>query len=160
MDRGTDGVADAGDGSEGVGAGPQVGDFPQELEAVPLFLQRIGFGIGRAQNCERLGGQFNPLTFAGAFLEFAGDAQARTGGRLLDVNVVAGNIGADHDLQIGQATAVVQLDERKTLLGITPCADPAGDFECLPGLARFQNVGDARNHDWLVNFDELLRASL
>jgi fatty-acyl-CoA synthase len=38
-----------------------MGNFPQELKAVPLLLQRVGFGIGLAQQGERPGEQFDPL---------------------------------------------------------------------------------------------------
>ena len=64
---------------------------------------------------------------------------------LFDAGLIAGNVGTHHDLQIGEATPVVEFDEREPLLGIAARADPAGDFQRLARLARFQNVGDARD---------------
>ena len=86
---------------------------------------------------QRLGGQLDALPFAGAFLELAGHVEAGAGRHLFDVRLIAGHVGADHDLQVGEATAVVQLDEREPLLGIATSADPAGDFQRLAGLPLF-----------------------
>ena len=76
MDRGADGVADAGDRSEGVRPRTQVGDLSQELKAVPLFLERVGFRVGRSEDFQRAGGQLDALALAGAFLQLAGDVHA------------------------------------------------------------------------------------
>ena len=68
MDRRADRVAHAGDRSEGVRPRPQVGDFAQEFEAVPLFLQRIGLRVGRAEDIERPGRQLDALPLPGLSL--------------------------------------------------------------------------------------------
>ncbi len=46
VDRAADAVAHPRDGAERVGPRPQVGDRAQELERVPLLLQRVRFGVG------------------------------------------------------------------------------------------------------------------
>ena len=79
VDRRADRVADAGDRSERVRPRTQVGDLAQKLEAVPLLLQRIRLGVGRAEDLQRAGGQLDALPFAGALLELAGDVQAGAG---------------------------------------------------------------------------------
>ena len=48
VDRAADAVPHAGDRAEGVGPRAQVGDRAQELEGVPLLLERIGLGVGPA----------------------------------------------------------------------------------------------------------------
>jgi hypothetical protein len=45
VDRHAQGVADAGDGAEGVGADAEVGELAEELERVGLGLDRIVIGI-------------------------------------------------------------------------------------------------------------------
>ena len=44
------GVAHPGHGAEGVGAGPQVGDFPQEFQGMTLLLEGVFFRVGLAQD--------------------------------------------------------------------------------------------------------------
>ena len=120
-----------------------MGDFPQELEAVPLFLQRIRFGIGRAQDCERLAASSTRCPLPGLSLSSPAMRRLAPVVTCLMVSVVSGNVGADDDLQVGQATAVVQLDERKTLLRIAARAHPAGDFERLPRLPALEDFDDS-----------------
>lgn len=55
------GVADAQHGTEGIGSRTQVGDFAQELQRVPLLLEGIGFGVGRAVHLDLRGLHLDPL---------------------------------------------------------------------------------------------------
>ena len=69
-------VAQPGDGAEGVGPRPQVGDGAQKLERVALFLQRIGFGIGLAVDRDAGRVQFGGLALGRRFFDLADDGDA------------------------------------------------------------------------------------
>jgi len=87
MDRGAHGVTDAGDRSERVGPRTQVGDLAQKLKAVPLFLERVGLGVGRPEDFQRAGGQLHALALARAFLQLADDVQTGAGRDFLDAGL-------------------------------------------------------------------------
>ena len=72
-------VTDAEHGTEGVGAGTQVGDFAQELEGVSLFLQGIYIGVGTAVELDALGLNLGLLTFALRLYQRAYHTDAGTG---------------------------------------------------------------------------------
>ena len=85
VDRPADAVADAGDGAEGVGPRPQVGDGAQELEGVALLLQRIGLRIGPAVDGDASGVDLGRLSLGRRRLDLAVDGDAGAGGQLLDL---------------------------------------------------------------------------
>ena len=72
-------VADAGDGAEGVGARPQVGDGAQELEGVALFLQRVRLGVGPAVDRDAVGVDLGGLPLGRRRLDLAVDGDAAAG---------------------------------------------------------------------------------
>ena len=61
----------AGDGAEGVGARPQVGDGAQELEGVALLLERVRLRVGAAVDDDALGVDFGGLALGGRRLHLA-----------------------------------------------------------------------------------------
>ena len=69
MDAEGHGVADAGDGAEGVGARAQVGQLAQELQGVALLLEGVFLGVGAAQQFEAGGGDLVLLAAAEGVLE-------------------------------------------------------------------------------------------
>ena len=90
VDAAADAVADARDRAEGVGPRAQVGPFAELFERVLLLLQRIGFGIGRAEDGQLFGEDFGGLAFAAGGLHFAFDGDAAAGGEVLDFGFVVG----------------------------------------------------------------------
>ena len=138
VNGGAQGIPHAGDGSECIRPRPQVRDLPQELEAVPLFLQRIRLSIRRTEYRQFRRVQFDPLSFAGGLLEFAGDAHAGAGGDRLDTFGEAGDRVVDDHLQAPHRTAVVEFQKGERLFRFPFGADPAGDFDLLRRLAIFE----------------------
>ena len=62
---------------------------------------------------------------------------------MLDVLGHIGHFGADDDLQVRQAAAVVEFDKRKALLRVATRAHPARDFQRLPGLSTLEDFDNA-----------------
>jgi hypothetical protein len=137
------GVAHPQHRAEGVGARPQVGDGAQELERVSLLLQWELLRVGRADQFQAAGLKFDPLFRAGRGFEFAHDAHACAGVDLPDRLRVTGHAGVNDNLQVRQARAVVEFDERKRLFRVPPGADPAGDVDRRAGLTGCEQLGDA-----------------
>ena len=67
VDRIADAIPHPGDRAEGVGPRAEMGDGPQELEAVLLLLQRVTVGVGEAVDREAPGLDLGGLTAAGRF---------------------------------------------------------------------------------------------
>jgi hypothetical protein len=107
-------IADAGDGSEGVSTDAKVGDFAEELEAGPFLLEGVVGRIGGAEEFEGVGAELDGLAGAGGFDEFTGEGDAGSGGGLLQ-EVFGDGTGGDDDLEVGEAGAVVELDEGDAL---------------------------------------------
>ena len=111
VDRPADAVAHAGDRAERVGPRPQVGPFAELLERVPLLLQRIRFGIGPAVDDDLGRVHFGRLLLAARRFHFAADRDAATGRELLHFRFVVRQLRIGDDLNVGQARAVVELQE-------------------------------------------------
>ena len=136
MHRLGQGVTHTRDGSEGVGAGPQVGDLTQVLEAVALVTRGVGVGVlDPADDLDLFGLDLNALPFALRFDQIAGDLDRAAGRQLGDIFVV-GQIVASDGLDRVKAGPVVDRDERQPAvgLGVTLGADPALDGDRLPGV--------------------------
>src|SRR5207249_2954404 len=118
VDRPADAVAQAGDGAEGVGPGPQMGDGPQELEGMALFLERISLMVGIAVDGDALGVQLGGLPLGGRFFHLADDGDAGAGAEFLDLALVVGQLAVGDDLQVTLAGAVVEFEEAEAALGI------------------------------------------
>ena len=131
MDAEGHGVADAGHGAEGVGAGAQVSELAEELQGVPLLLEGVFLGVRAAEELEAGCGDFVLLAAAWGVLEAAVGADAAAGGEGVDQGVV-GAVGVDDDLEVGQGGAVVDLDE----------GDAAGGADGLHPALDVDRAGD------------------
>ena len=125
VDRAADAVPHPGDGAEGVGPRPQVGDGAEELKGMLLLLQRIGFGIGPAVYGDAAGLDFGGLALAGRRLQQPADADAATGGEPLDFRFVVGQGGLGHHLDVAETRAVVEFDKAEAGLRVAAGAHPA-----------------------------------
>jgi len=125
VDRVAHAIPHPGDGPEGIGARPQMGDRAQELERVALLLQGIGLRVGRAVDGDPRGLHFGGLSLAGRLLDEPFDRHAAPGRELLDFRLIVLQARFGDDLDVAEAGAVVQFDEAETRLGIPPGADPA-----------------------------------
>ena len=125
VDRAADAVAHPGDGAEGVGPRPQVGDGAQELEGMLLLLQRIGFRIGPAVDGHAPRLDFGGLALAGRRLDQPLDAHAASGREPLDFRFVVRQRRLGQHLDVAETRAVVEFQEAETGLGIAAGADPA-----------------------------------
>ena len=73
-------VTDAEYCSKRIGPGPQVGNLAQELQPVPLLLQRIGFRIGSSINFDFPGLNLNTLSLSHRFRQDSRHGDATSGG--------------------------------------------------------------------------------
>ena len=123
------GVAYPGDGSEGVGARPQVGDGAQVLEGVALLGDGVGFRVFHVSDDVHLARlDFPVLPLAGGLGHRTGHDHGAAGAEFDDL-VVVGECLVRHHLQVGEAGAVVDGDERETAAGGAPGLHPAADFD-------------------------------
>ncbi len=90
-----------------------------------LLLQRIGFRIGLTVNLDAAGRHFGGLSLGRRGFDLAFDRHAAARAGVLDLGFVVGQLRRGDDLQVRQATAVVDLQEAEARLGVAPRADPA-----------------------------------
>ena len=110
MDGKCHGMTQTKHAAEVVGAGTQMADLAEELQAVAFLLQRIGLGISGAVHLDLLGLYFYHLSFALRLHQRAGDVQTGTCGDFFhQLLVKTGKVG--HNLEIMHDGAVVQCDE-------------------------------------------------
>jgi len=133
VNRPTECVPDAEHRPEGVRPGSQVGNLTQEFERVPFLLERKGLRVGFPVDRDRSSLKLNPLFLAGGFLQ--GPFDLETGPRMDPFHQlgIAGNAVVHHDLEIGQTTAVVDLQKEKVLLGFPFGANPPPDIDLFAG---------------------------
>ena len=148
VDRRTEGVPHASDRAEGIGSRAEMGLLAKELHRVALLLERVRRRIGRSQNLQAPRVNLDPLALAERFFDLADDGDARAGVDLLDERSVVGDVRIDHDLHVGEATAVVDFEEREVLLGLAFRADPASHINGCSGLNLTKNLNDfGARHD-------------
>ena len=116
-----------------------MGDGAQELRRVALLLQRIVVRPSPISS-QRVAcsSHFCPAAGEGTSLP-ATTTEAPV--VIFAISLGAGHAGVDHDLEVGQAGAVVEFEEGKAL-GVAPGADPAGDVEIVTGFLAAENVLD------------------
>ena len=144
VDRVSHRVTDTQHGAEGVRARAQVGDLAQEFHRVPLFLQRIGVGIGAAVHFDITRLDFDPLARTLRLDERTRYADAGAGGDSFEQFVVE-FVDVDDDLDIMDDRAVVQRDERYVFVAALG-ADPAFGRDlatCGRRLQQFCDFGSA-----------------
>jgi hypothetical protein len=73
-------VPDAGNRSEGIGARPQMGYFPQKFECMPFFLERIGISRSLADEFDMFSLQLDALVLSGRFDDSASEPYAGASG--------------------------------------------------------------------------------
>ena len=120
---------------------------------MPLLLQRVLHWVRFAEHSQRLGVDFDPLPLRGGLFDFPFDGDAGSGRDVLDRIGISRHAGINHDLQIGEATAVIEFDERERLFGISPRANPASQIDDLSGLAGFQCLGNFHPEHGSTPFD-------
>ena len=143
MDGETERAAYPGHSAQGIGARAEVADGAKKFEAVALFLQRIGLGIGPADHLDRLGPNFHGLALGGRGHEFAADPQRAAGGQPFDLVLVVGQGRVGEHLYAGQAGAVTDLKKGQAT-GIAAGAQPAADFDSGAHLLAAQDFGNSR----------------
>ena len=144
VDRVSHRVTDTQHGAEGVRARAQVGDLAQEFHRVPLFLQRIGVGVGAAVHFDITRLDFDPLARTLRLDERTRYADAGAGGDSFEQFVVE-FVDVDDDLDIMDDRAVVQRDERYVFVAALG-ADPAFGRDlaaCGRRLQQFCDFGSA-----------------
>src|SRR5262249_24107303 len=129
-------------GAEGVGAWPQVGDGPQELEGMPFLLQGIRFGIGPAVDGNALSMDLRRLPLGGRGTDLADHADAGAGVELLDLRFVVRQLAVRYDLDIAEAGPVVELQKAEAALGVPPRAQPALQQSLLTDSPNLPRLGD------------------
>ena len=140
------GVADPGDGAEGVGAGPQVGHRAQVFEGVALLGDGVGLGIvDAADDVHDACLDFPVLALARRLRDDAVDLQRAAGAEFDDVVVVVERL-VGHDLQVGEAGTVVDGDERKAAARGAPGLHPAADGDFGPRILPKDGLDGAAAH--------------
>ena len=140
MDGVGHGVPHPGHGAKGVGAGPQMGDLPEEFGGVAFLLEGISLGVGAAQDLQRRGLYLVFLALARRFDQDAFHAHAAPGGETRRF-FVAGVALIHHDLKVPQGGAVGDLDEGDRL-GRPAGLDPALDQNVAAGLGAAKDIFD------------------
>jgi hypothetical protein len=125
VDRAANAVANPHDGAHGVGARAEVGPFAELFERVPLFLQRVLFGIGPAVDGHLRGVDLGGLLLAAGGFHFATNGDAAAGREMFDFGLVVRQVLVGDDLDIGEAGAVVDFEEAEAAFGVAAGADPA-----------------------------------
>ncbi len=152
LEKAVDRVGHAGAEPEGcaeeVRARAQVGDGAQELRRVAFLLQRIILR-SRAEELDRRGLHFPILPLRRGRNQFPRHGNGGAGGHAVDL-LVSGYPRIRHDLEIPQARAVVQLDERESLR-VPPRPHPAGHLQRIGSLFPGQDVLDERAHGGMLN---------
>ena len=90
-------------------------NVPEELQGMPLLLQRITLRIGLADQGDILNLEFVFLTYGGRCHQLAANGNGGTGGDLRCHCCVAGQIRIDYQLQIFDGASVRELDKSDTL---------------------------------------------
>ena len=130
-------VANAEDCSESVGAKTHVGMRSHVLKTLSFFLHGIVFGAG-AQDFNLFSLHFHALSCARAFHHFADDAEAGTGGDLLEQFRVK-DCGVCHNLHVFDGATVVQSDEADSFSAATS-ANPSFHTDGGTKVRAFQQV--------------------
>jgi hypothetical protein len=117
-----------------------VRDFPEELERVALFLQRVG-GVGLPEDLEFGGDDLPFLALALRLHELAAHLDGGAGVGPGDLGRVVGEGGIGDDLDALEAGAVVELEERERLR-VAARADPALEQDGADGRRGVQCVFD------------------
>ena len=113
-------------GSERIGTGAQMGDFPKEFHRMAFLLQRVGHGIGRTVHFEGLGLYLSVLAFSLRFDQSACYADAGSGRNRLQ-GLFVEFVEIDDNLYILYCRSVVESD--KTYLFVaSACAYPPFNF--------------------------------
>mmetsp|Transcript_188 Transcript_188/g.472 ORF Transcript_188/g.472 Transcript_188/m.472 type:complete len:424 (-) Transcript_188:333-1604(-) len=147
-----EGVSDARDGPDRVGARPQVCNLPQKLHALLFLGEWILASVSSPQVKDPARLELDLLLGAlGGFGQLPLDEHARRRGRhLLQPADGVSHLLVDHDLHVGEATAVVELQERKRAAsGRSPGLYPPADTDRLAGhgdalALALQDRGDHR----------------
>ena len=145
MDGHGQAVTDAGHGTERVRARAQVGHLAEVLEGVALRRDGVAVRVvDPADDLERLGLQLHALALALGGCQDAADDDRAARRQAQHVGLVVGQGRGRHDLERGEAGAVVDLHEGQPGLRVATGAHPArdGDSRAHQGLAG-QDVGDA-----------------
>ena len=111
MDCRSHGISNPCHGPEGVGPGPQVGNGPQELKRMPLFLKGINFRIGPTHHLNRVGFQFHLLALSRRSSQGTVGNNGTTGLQFEDLTLIVGQVPVRNDLQAGKGGAVIYFDE-------------------------------------------------
>jgi len=121
------GVAHPGHGTEGIGAGTEVGDGTQVLERVALLRDGVGIRFGHpAGDTDGVSLNFAALPPTLGSDDDACHFDSAPGGERSDF-VVVGEFLVSHDLDRVEARTVVHVNEGKTAPRSTPGADPTSD---------------------------------
>jgi hypothetical protein len=127
VDRGGEGVADAGDGADGVRPRPQVRDLPEELEAVPFFLEGVVVLGAFPDDFQIRALNLYALILALAGHKITGRSHRRTVGGL--VEYLLGHVAivlTEHNLNRLQSRAIGHREEAH-VLGVSFAPHPALD---------------------------------
>ena len=118
-------------------------DLAEELVARLLLLDRVGLGVGGADdgNAARL--ELDRLARRGGGREFPLNLDAATGGDVLDLGLVVRQRGLRDHLKAPEARPVVHLDEGEAPLRIAAGADPSLDEVRGAEGGGLEDFGDA-----------------
>ena len=111
-----------------------MGDFAQELQGVPLFLERIALGVGGAVDFQGLCLHLHRLPLAHRFNQRSLDAEGRTGGYRLEL-VIGESRHIQNNLEVFNGGAVIEGHELNVFVaaaGTDPSLD-ADLFACKLG---------------------------
>ena len=92
-------AAQPADRAERIGSRPQVRDFAQILEAVPLFLQRV-FGRGEIVNADERRPDLVPLAFSRRIDDRPLNGNAAAGGKPQNIGPIVREFRHGHDLDV------------------------------------------------------------
>ena len=112
----------------------------QKFKAVPLFLQGVCCWICGSKDFQAGGVNFDALPFAQRFLDFTDDGYAGTRVNQFHQRTVVWNLRIHDDLDVLDATAVVDFKKREVLLRLTLGSNPAADIDRGAWLAGLQYV--------------------
>ena len=129
--------------AQAISTGTQVRNRAQEFDGMPLFLERETL-ISPPQETEGSGLELPFLAFGWGRHQFAVHADRRTRQRFLKVFGARGG-GIHHHLEVLEAGAVVDLDERE-VLRIATGTDPSRNRDSLERLLGGERLLDLDSH--------------
>ena len=114
--------------------GEMMRHFAQELQAMRLWLDRIGFRVfNPADHFNFSGLQLKSLALAFGNGDHARRPQGATGAEFLHFGVVIAQNRGCNDLYRREAGTIADVNERQTGFGITAGSDPALHGNCFAG---------------------------